>query len=130
MIGTLGKNIVFEVNDERALTFRDMTRDLSGRWTEHDVLGRKPVPEFLGPANQSVSLTITLSAAMGVRPRAVLEAIEAMVETGTAEYLVIGSRTVGKNPFRLTASSETWERVYNRGELSKATVSITLEEYT
>ena len=130
MIGTLGKNIVFEVNDDRAMTFHDMTRDLSGRWTEHDVLGRKPVPEFLGPANQSISLTITLSSSMGVRPRAVLEAIEAMVETGTAEYLVIGSRAVGKNPFRLTSSSETWDRIYSRGELSKATVSITLEEYT
>ena len=77
-----------------------------------------------------MSLTITLSASLGVRPRNVLGAIEGMVEAGTAEYLVIGHRTVGKNPFRLTASSETWDRVYSRGELSKATVTITLEEYT
>jgi hypothetical protein len=53
-----------------------------------------------------------------------------MVESGTAEYLVIGTRPVGRNPFRLTGSSETWDKVYSRGELAKATMTITLEEYT
>ena len=107
-----------------------MSREISGRWTDHEVMGVKPKPEFLGPGNQTISLPITLSAAMGVRPRAVLQTIEAMVESGAAEYLVIGTRPVGKNPFRLTGSSETWDRVYSRGELAKATVTITLEEYT
>ena len=127
MIGTLGRKIIFEVSDDKAMTFHDMTRDISSRWAEHEVLGCKPKPEFLGPANQSVSLTITLSSSLGVRPRNVLEAIEGMVEAGTAEYLVIGHRTVGKNPFRLTASSETWDRVFSRGELSKATVTMDRE---
>lgn len=130
MIGTLGKQIVFETSDEKILTFGGMTREVSGRWTDHDVLGAKPKPEFLGPGNQVITMSITLSAALGVRPRAVLETIEQMVESGTAEYLVIGTRTVGKNPFRLTGASETWDKVYSRGELAKATVTITLEEYT
>ena len=55
--------------------------------------------------------------------------VEGMVEAGTAEYLVIGNRPVGGNPFRLTGSSETWNTIFNRGELAKATLSITLEEY-
>ena len=46
MIGTLGRKIIFEVSDDRAMTFRDMTRDISSRWAEHEVLGRKPKPEF------------------------------------------------------------------------------------
>ena len=130
MIGTLGRKIIFEVSDDRVMTFRDMTRDISGRWAEHEVLGRKPKPEFLGackPVREPDDHPFRLPG--GEAPN-VLEAIEGMVEAGTAEYLVIGHRTVGKNPFRLTASSETWDRVYSRGELSKATVTITLEEYT
>lgn len=130
MIGTLGKKIVFEVSDDVALTFSGMTRDISGRWADHETMGTKPKPEFLGPGNQTITLPITLSATLGVRPRTMLELVEAMVESGTAEYLVIGTRPVGKNPFRLTASSETWDVVYSRGELAKATVTITLEEYT
>lgn len=130
MIGTLGGKIVFEVSDEYALTFNNMTRDVSGRWTEHDAMGAKPKKEFLGPGSQKINLPITLSAGLGVKPRAVIEAIEEMVETGAVEYFVLGSRPVGNNPFCLTASSETWDTIYNHGELAKATLTITLEEYT
>lgn len=130
MIGTLGNKIVFEVSDDAVMTFQNMSREVSGRWADHEAMGVKPKSEFLGPGNQSISLPITLSAALGVRPRTVLQTVEDMVESGAAEYLVIGTRPVGKNPFRLTGSSETWDRVYSRGELAKATVTITLEEYT
>ena len=129
-IGTLGRNVVFEVSDDRVFTFSELTREVTSRWTNHEPQGVKPKPEFLGPGLQSSSLTITLSATLGVRPRDVLEAIENMVENGTAETLVIGNRPVGSNPFRLTGSSEAWNTVYNRGELARATLTISLEEYT
>jgi len=129
-IGTLGASIVFEVSDSRAMPFRDMTRDVSGRWASHEVMQAKAKSEFLGPGLQSISLTISLSAALGVRPRAVLEAAAEMVERGAHEYLVIGSKPVGTNPFRLVGASETWDVLYNRGELAKATLTLTLEEYT
>ena len=129
-IGTLGSKIVFEVSGDKVLTFNEMGREVAGRWATHEALGVKPKAEFLGPENQTISLTINLSAAMGVRPRDVLEAVEDMAETGVAEYLIIGSKPVGKNPFRLTGSSETWNNVYHHGELARASMTITLEEYT
>ena len=129
-IGTLGRNVVFEVSDDRVFTFSELTREVTSRWTNHEPQGVKPKPEFLGAGLQTASLTITLSATLGVRPRDVLEAIENMVENGTAETLVMGNRPVGSNPFRLTGSSEAWNTVYNRGELARATLTISLEEYT
>lgn len=129
MIGTLGPNIIFAVNDQYALTFSGMTREVSGRWATHETPGTKPRVEFLGPGLQTISLPITLSAGLGVRPRRVLETIERMVEEGTAEYLILGFRPVGKNRFRLTGSSETWDLIYNRGELVRAKLTLTLEEY-
>ena len=102
-IGTLGP-IVFEVSDKVVLTFKGMTRDVSGRWVEHEV--------------------------MGVKPRKMLELVEDMVESGDAEYLILKCRPVGRHPFRLTASSETWGAMYGHGELAKASLTITLEEYT
>ena len=128
-IGTLGP-IVFEVSDKKVLTFKGMTRDVSGRWTEHEVMGVKPKPEFLGAGNQKITLPITLSASLGVRPRKTLEMVERMVESGDAQYLIINCRPVGRHPFRLTASSETWGDMYRHGELAKANLTITLEEYT
>lgn len=129
MIGTLGRKIIFEVSDNKVLTFEGMGREVSGRWTSHDVLGVKPKAEFLGPACQTVSLTIRLSASLGVKPRRILDTVERMVETGSAEYLVIGGKLVGRRPFRITGSSETWDKVYSRGELAKATMTLSLEEY-
>ena len=120
MIGTLGRKIIFEVSDNRVLTFESMSREVSGRWTEHEVLGVKPKAEFLGPGLQTISLTIHLSAALGVKPRRILDMVERMVERGSAE---------GRRPFRVTGSSEAWDKVYSRGELAKATLTISLEEY-
>lgn len=130
VVGTLGHRIVFEVSDEKAMLLQDMSREIKSRWTTHETFGSKPKSEFLGPDNQSISMSIYLSSNLGVRPREVMEAIAAMVESGTAERLVIGGRPVGNRPFRLTGSSEAWNTIYNRGELAKATVSVTLEEYT
>ena len=129
VVGTLGRKIIFEVSDDKALLLQNMTRNISGRWTTHTTFGSKPKAEFLGPENTAVSITIYLSSNLGVRPRAVLDAVKAMVEHGTAEYLVIGGKPVGSNPFRLVSSSESWDKIYNRGELAKATLSISLEEY-
>ena len=128
-IGTLGP-IVFEVSDEKVLTFKGMTRDVSGRWAKHEVMGKKPKPEFLGADNQKIALPITLSAGLGVRPRKMLELVEDMVESGNAEYLIINCRPVSRNPFYLSSSSETWGDMYRHGELAKANLTITLEEYT
>ena len=130
VIGTLGSGLVFEVSDERAMALQEMSRDTAGRWASHEAMGAKPKAEFLGPDNQTISLTVYLSAALGVRPRAMLETLEAMAESGTAEYLIIGNRPVGKNPFRITGCSETWGHIYGGGQLARATVALTLEEYT
>ncbi len=129
MIGTLGPALIFTVSDDYVFTFDGMTREVSGRWATHETPGIKPRAEFLGPGLQSVSLPITLSASLGVKPRLMLEIIEQMVETGDAEYLILGFRPVGKNRFRITGSSESWDLVYNRGELARAKLTLTLEEY-
>lgn len=130
MVGTLGTSIVFEVSDTCAFTIDSMSREVAGRWTTHDILGAKPKAEFLGADNQTIKLTITLSATMGVRPRTVLNAIASKIENGEAEYLIIGNAVVGSNPFRLVSASETWDKIYSGGQLAKATLTLTLEEYT
>ena len=128
-VGSLGSKIVFTVSEGQVLTFSNMARETAGRWASHEAMGVKPRAEFLGPDCQKITLDIQLSASLGVRPRRVLDAVEAMVESGATEYLIIGSRPVGRNPFPGTGSRETWDTVYSGGELARAKVSLTLEEY-
>ena len=127
-IGNLGKTITFEVSSDKVLTFRNMSRSVKGRWTQHNVKG-KPIAEFLGPDLDGASLTVSLSAMHGVKPRKTLETIEKAVRKGTVLPFVVGGEKVGSNNWVITSVSETWKCVYSKGELVSADVTLTLQEY-
>lgn len=127
-VGTYGP-ICFTVNDRKVLTFNSMNREISGGWSRMERIGKKPITFFSGPELQTITLTVVLDAGLGVPPRNMLKKIEEMVEKGTAEYLIIGREQVGNGKWVITKSSEVWERIIVKGELYRATVNLTLQEY-
>lgn len=129
-IGNWGTVIKFEVSTRKMLTFQNMKRSVSGRWESHSILNQKPKGEFKGPEASSITMDILLSAGHGVSPRVMLEKLEAATETGIAEYLYIGGKKVGNGKMVLESVSETWDEVWNNGELVKATASLTFSEYS
>lgn len=128
-IGSLGKNIVFSTSDKKILTFSDLKQTVAGRWTTHSRIQKKPLSEFLGADLRGITFKITLNAAHGIKPRKTMESMERMVEQGTVENFILGGKKIGKNKWKMTSISETWDTIMNKGELVKANVSITLEEY-
>ena len=128
-IGNLGKLIVFEVSTDKVLTFKNMSRTVSGRWTKHDTIGNKPVSEFLGPDQGSITLPIHLSVNHGVRPRKTIEKIESAVENGTPFPFVIGGKKVGSYQWVITSMSETWDEIIKDGQLASASLTLSLAEY-
>ncbi len=129
MLGKYG-DIIFETNDKRILTFGSFTQNVSGRWNSHSVIGKKEKMEFSGPSKRKITFKMTFRAIYGIRPREMLEKLENIVENGNIDYLVIGGRAVGENQFAITSISETWDTIYSGGELAKASVTVTMEEYT
>lgn len=128
-IGNFGKLIVFETSDKKILNFNEFQKTVSGNWAKHDRVGKKPLSEFLGANLQQVTFTITLNAQHGVKPRKTMESIEKAIEKGQVENLVIGGAKVGKNKWKITQMTEAWDTVLTAGELMKATLNLTLEEY-
>ena len=128
MVGKYG-SIIFETNDKRILAFRDFTQNVSGRWGNHSIIGKREKMEFNGPGKRKITFKMTFHALYGVRPREMLEKLEAMVEKGEVDDLIVGGRAIGGNRFAVTSISEAWNTVYSGGELAMATVSVTLEEY-
>lgn len=128
-IGNLGKKIIFSTSDKKILNFNDFQQSVSGKWAVHERIQKKPKSEFLGADLRKITCKITLSAMHGVKPRNMLNMIHAMIEKGTPEKLIIGGKKVGANKWVISSASETWDVLMNKGELIKATVSITLEEY-
>lgn len=127
-IGAFG-NIIFETSDKKILTFDSFTQNISGRWATHERIGLKPRQEFIGPSLRTISFNITLNAIHGVKPRIMLENLEKIVEEGTVNTLVIGTKAVGENKWILKEISETWDVIFDKGELVKASLSLSLEEY-
>lgn len=128
-IGNLGEYIVFSVSSDKVLTFNKMTQTVKGRWTNHNVIGKKPKSEFLGADTRSLNLSIKLDVMLGVKPIKVLKTLEHAVEDGSVFPFILGGKKVGSNSWVITQMSETWDCVYSKGELIKASVSLTLQEY-
>ena len=128
-LGNFGRSLIFQVSDESAFTFNNFKRDVSGRWQNHELLQRKAASEFLGPGLQTISLDIVLSVSLGIKPRAMLEEIEKLIENGTIETFVINGKRIGTYKWKILSSSESWNRIYSGGELGSASITLNLEEY-
>lgn len=128
MIGFFG-DIVFETSDKRILTFVGFQRNSAGRWAKHDVIGRKPSTEHLGPDLDKINFTISLNGNHGVKPRFEMERWLIKERDGVAETLVIGSKALGVNRWVVKSVSQAWNVVLNKGEVFSGQVDIELEEY-
>lgn len=128
-VGNLGTLIVFEVSTNKVLTFDKMTQSVKGRWTVQNPIGGKPYSEFLGPGQRTLSLSVYLSAAHGVKPRKPMERMERAIESGTPYKLVIGGRKVGSGQWVITDMSEAWDTVLDGGALVSASLTLSLAEY-
>lgn len=126
-IGNLGKTITFQVSDKKILAFNGLSHTVKGRWASHARMGKKPLKQFLGPEAEGISLTVTLDAQHGVKPRTTAENIAKAVRAGTPQAFVVGGRKIGT--YVIAEMSEAWERVMNKGEVMRITCSLTLEEY-
>lgn len=129
VVGNFGNSIIFETSDRKILTFSGMTQKVSGKYAKHSVSGQKDRPEFTGPGNRSISFKMLLDVNLGIRPREVIASIEEAVENGETEYLVIGGRPVGQNRYYISSVSETLDVIMNRGEIVRASLQVSMEEY-
>ena len=128
-IGAWGKTLVFETSDARILTFSKLTRSVGSEWATHSRIGKKDQTEFIRPSIQKITFTITLNAMHGVRPRTMLDAIAKAIETGEVNTFVIGGKKVGTDRWKIKSVSESWDTILNGGEIVKAKVNVTMEEY-
>lgn len=128
MIGFLG-DIVFETSDKRILTFSNFTRSAESRWAKHEVLGKKPAQEFIGPGLDVITFTVILKGNFGLKPRQEMDRWLELCRKGNAETLVIGNKALGVDRWIVTSVSQMWDVIFNKGEVYSGKVDIQLEEY-
>ncbi|WP_254848734.1 phage tail protein [Paenibacillus odorifer] len=127
-IGSLGP-VTFVVSEGATRTIDDFTRNTAGRWAQHDIIGKKPKKEWLGPGIDSVSFSVQLDARLGLNPRKELDRLIELERAGKALPLIIGRKGVGTGLWVITDMSQAWDSMDNIGNVLTSTVNITLEEY-
>lgn len=128
-IGSLGP-VVFVVSDEATRTIEDFNRSSAGRFARHDIIGRKPKLEFLGPGADSVTFRMTFAPIYRLNPRKEMDRLTELERAGKALPLVIGGKGVGQSGlWVITDLSQSWDVLDHRGNVLSSSVDISLEEY-
>lgn len=128
-VGSMG-DIPFVVTYGKIRTFSDYGRSGSGRWAKHDLIGSKPVMEFLGPDVEKVSMKIQLRTDHGINPESELERLRKMRDTGAVFPFILGGAPVSDNYWLLEDIGENVSYWRAGGKILSVSVDITLTEYS
>lgn len=126
-IGTLG-DIVFKVSANKVKTFDDLKIDSKTNYAKHTRHLKKPLLEFQYNDTDTASLTIYLSAFLGVNPKSVQDKIDKYRKKGKILTLIIGGTKYGSQ-WVITGHTKDYERFDKQGNLLIAKSTLSLEQY-
>lgn len=126
VIGSLGQ-LPFVCSRSKVLTFTDLSRDNAARWAKHEVIGKKPVLEYIGPDLSTASLTIRFDSTLGVPPIVGLNRLKRMLENREYKTLIIGGEYLGR--YVIESIGEVRKFHTGAGVCQVAIATINLTEY-
>lgn len=128
-VGYMG-DVPFYASEVLLRTPMETARSAASRWTDHELLLRKPVSQFVGPVLETFSFSLVLSSVNGLNPLKELGKLRAMRDNGTVFPLIIGGRPLVQNYWRLESLSEGENYYSADGRLLQTKVSVQLKEYS
>ena len=126
VVGSLG-HLPFICSHDFVLTPNKLSRDHAARWAKHEIIGKKPVLEYIGPDLSTASLTICFDMSLGAPPAILLLRLKKMLENKKYKTLIIGGEYLGK--WVMKSVSEDRKFHNGLGVCIKAEATIELEEW-
>ncbi len=132
-LGVIG-SLLNKTAKNTGITYRtpqNFQRTSKARWATHDIIGQKPVSEFIGAGLETFSFDMHLDSDLGTNPEKELDKLRKMRDTGEKVFLLLGGKPVLENNSRvyITDLNETVLRTDNRGKILSLDVSVNLQEY-
>lgn len=123
-IGSLGE-LPFICSQDKVRTFSELTRSTSVRWAKHDLIGQKPLLEYVGEDLSSVSLKVRFDVSLGIAPAEGLDRLQRMMQNKLYKTLIVGGENLG----RYVIESIEEERKFHAGDglllVAEATINLT-----
>jgi phage protein U len=127
-IGSMG-DIIFTVSSRMTRTISDFNRMGDPRIATHEIIGKKPIIEYVGPGNEECSFTILLSKNLGINPIKDLNRLRDMRDNGEVFNVFLGGRPLSQNQWILKSMSESVNFFDRKGEIQSVQISVTILEY-
>lgn len=134
MVGAIAdkdfNNIIeFVVSREKVMTYKKFTRTNSVRYAKHDILGKKPISEYVGSDLDTVSYSIQLLAQNGLNPREVMNKLIYLQRDGTIVSVFVGDTTMGMFRWVIKGLTNEFDIIDNKGNILGISIDIDFEEY-
>ena len=126
VVGSLG-HLPFVCSRDFVLTPHAVSRSHSARWGKHDIIGKKPVLEYIGPELSTASLSIRFDMSLGTPPAVCLLRLKKMLENKKYKTLIMGGEHLGK--WVIKSISEERKFHSGAGVCIVAEATIELEEW-
>lgn len=128
IVGSLG-DIPFIVARGLVRTFSDYSREGSARWAKHDLIGQKPVLEFLGKDIEKISFKMLLRADHGINPEKEVRKLRKMRDNGEVMILILADKPVGDNSWVIESLGENVTYWDGFGHILSVSIDVSLQEY-
>ncbi|OUE50271.1 phage tail protein [Citrobacter amalonaticus] len=125
LVGLYGK-MPFVASSLVVNTFTAFKRKSSRRIAKHEVIGKKPVLEDIGPDLDTITFVMRLDTNLGVLPLVTLNALRAVHSAFESNPMVIGSQYFGN--FVITDIDEGWKYFGPLGSPRVIEVALTMTE--
>lgn len=127
-VGYLGE-IIFAVSDETVETINNFVWSGSARYSTHRRHLTNALTEFVGLDPDKITFDIFVSVYLGVDPMTEVVKIWNYERSGTAVPLTIGTHAYGKYRWSIKSHKMKAQTFDKRGDITSATISLTLQEY-
>lgn len=128
MIGCLG-DVVFAVSSEQVQTITNMQWSGTARHSTHARHVTHALTEFTGLDPDALTFDMVISVYLGVAVMPMLVTLWEYERTAETLPLTIGEHAYGKYRWCITAHKIKVQTYDGHGNLTSATVSVTLQEY-
>lgn len=129
VVGSLG-DIIFEVSSATIKTLQSINWNGSANIQTHTRHLDNSLTEFTGVSPDGFTFSIKLSKYLGVDPMIDIVKIFNYERSGTTLPLTIGLKPYGKYRWLIKSHKTKIEHTDGRGNITSATVDVTLTEYT
>lgn len=122
--------ITFVVSRKKILTPSDIKRGETTRWQVHEIAGKKPIPEFLGPGQEQITFHVEFRKSLGVDPFQTIQILRTFQSKGKASPFMIGKTTIADSKFYLEDLQETYQQIDAHGVIHTIGADLTIKEYS